>query len=111
MGLGNDLPSTVTVLSYGVGGVFGILFLIWFSRTDWFRHPWGRNVFVFMVLLSALELFGFSRRFFGEWPGQKWVIAGLSVTIAGVQGWRWLLQVSGNRRQNREKMRSREVSS
>ena len=91
----------IVTWAYAVGAVFGILFLIALFRTDWYRHPWGRNVAAFMACLVPLEMFAFSRRFFGDWPGQLWVITGLSVAIALVQAQRWWLQFSGNRRQRK----------
>lgn len=106
----SNLPATLTIAAYGVGAFFGILFLIALARTDWYRHPWGRNVAAFMACLVPLELFAFSRRFFGDWPGQAWVIAGLSAAIAAIQAWRWWLQHTGNRRQRKLEQASKENS-
>lgn len=100
-----DIFATVTIYAYGVAALFGILFMFALLKTDWFRHAWGRNVMAFMACLVPLEMFAFSRRYFGDWPGQRWVIMSLSAAIAFVTAWRWWLQVSGNRRQRAEARR------
>lgn len=97
----NSIPIIIATWAYAVAAFFGIMFLVLLSRTDWYRNPWGRNVAAFMACLVPLELFAFARRFFGDWPGQAWVIAGLSVGVAVITAWRWWLQRSGNLRQER----------
>jgi hypothetical protein len=103
----NTLLVDIATYAYGVAALFGVLFLIQLARTDFYRHPWGRNVAAFMACLAPLELLAFSRRFFGDWPGQIWMVATLSVAIALVQAQRWWLQFIGNRRQRKIKRSER----
>ena len=79
--------------------MFGVLFAISLLRTDWYRHTWGRNVLAMDVALTSIELIVFTRRFIGDWPGEAWAVVILSVLIAAMQGWRWIIQLRGNRRQ------------
>jgi hypothetical protein len=51
----NALLVDVATYAYGVGAVFGVLFLIQLARTDFYRHPWGRNVAAFMACLVPLR--------------------------------------------------------
>jgi hypothetical protein len=104
----DSVPATIAIVAYGIAAVFGVMFLIALSRTDWYRHPWGRNVASFMICLVPLELFAFFRRFFGDWPGQSWMVAGLSVAVAVIQAWRWWLQYAGNRDQRKSEQSSKE---
>jgi hypothetical protein len=104
-----NVPLPNLLIEYGLGAVFGVLFMIALSRTDWFRHPWGRNVMVLDVLLTMGELFAFSGLFLRAWPGRIWVGVVLVGLISGTQAWRWTIQLRGNRRQRRAAQARQEV--
>lgn len=103
------LPNLLIVIFYGLGAVFGILFMIALSRTDWLRHSWGRNVMLLDVLLTAAEVFAFSGLFLRAWPGRVWVGVILVGAIAFTQAWRWAIQIAGNRRQRAAQVRHAEM--
>lgn len=106
----SDIFVTIVTYSYGVAAFFGFLFIIALLRTDWYRHPWGRNVMSFMCCLAPLETYAFTGRYFGDWPGRRIVITFLSVGIALVTAWRWWLQFSGNRRQRKADREIRDLA-
>lgn len=92
-------PATVLLWAYGCGAVFGFGFMLALLRTDWYRHTWGRNVLALDIALTAIETVVVTSHFFGTLPGQIWIVVILSVLIAAMQGWRWIIQLRGNRRQ------------
>ena len=92
-------PAIVLLWAYGFGAVFGFFFMLALLRTDWYRHTWGRNVMALDVALTAIETIVVTSHFFGPWPGEIWTVVILSVLIAAMQGWRWIIQLRGNRRQ------------
>lgn len=99
------LPNLIIVIEYGVGAVFGFLFVIALSRTDWYRHSWGRNVMLLSFALSTAEIFAFSSLFLRAWPGRIWIGVGLLGLISVTQAWRWWIQITGNRRQRLARQR------
>lgn len=103
------LPTLLIVIFYGAGAVFGLLFMVALAQTDWFRHPWGRNVMLLDVLLVLAESFAFSGLFLRAWPGRIWVGVVLVGLISGTQAWRWVIQVRGNRRQRRVAQQARKA--
>jgi hypothetical protein len=103
------LPNLLIVIFYGSGALFGILFMIALSRTDWYRHPWGRNVMLLDILLTIAEVFAFSGVFLRKWPGRIWVGVVLVGAISVTQAWRWGIQVAGNRRQRVTEARQAEM--
>jgi hypothetical protein len=94
--------STITIASYGVADVGGLMFLLRYVRTDWRNHPWGRHVMAFMVCLEILFTLALSRRVFGDWPGLPETGFVASWAFAGIVWWRYRLQVRGEHRARRD---------
>lgn len=98
----NHLQTVVTLIAYWVIFVADLIFIWRFSRSNWRRHAWGRNVMAFTVGLEVQIGLILARTVFGNYPGREWAITIFSCLFALVVVHRLYIWIRGERRQARE---------
>lgn len=77
----------------------GVVFVVRYLRTTWFRSPMGWHAMTFMLVAVILLSLGVSKELFGaDWPGRAWVRLVAYTLINVVLWWRVVLLFTGQRR-------------
>jgi hypothetical protein len=85
-----------TSLGYVGASLFGLVFFAQYVRTPWHKHPWGRHVMAFTVVVELILLLSLARRFLGDYPGRAVILAAMAWLFCVVMAQRAWVQWRGS---------------